>query len=90
MGPLWFWQRHEYTLEKGAKVEVKGETEDVKGTTHVYPWQIKQENKVMMLADEDGVPEWAGRRNSRGGGFGSSKSGFRHGSHAPRCCGCNW
>ena len=89
LGPYWYWQRHRFALEKGAKVEVKGETEDVKGTMHMYAWQIKEGKNVMTLADDDGVPEWAGRRNSRGGEYGWGKGGFGYRGYRERCCGCN-
>lgn len=89
LGPYWFWQRHQYALEKGAKVEAKGETEDVKGTMQIYPWQIREGKNVITLANDDGVPEWAGRRNSRGGTYGWGKGGFGYRGQRERCCGCN-
>lgn len=90
LGPYWFWQRHQYTLEKGARVEVKGETEDIKGTTHIYPWQIREGKNVIMLADENGVPEWAGRRNSGGSAYSWGKGRFGHQGYRQPCGGCNW
>lgn len=89
LGPYWYWQRHHYALEKGAKVEVKGETEDVKGTMHVYPWQIKEGKNVIMLADDDGVPGWAGRRNTHGGAYGWGKGGYGYRGCQESCRGCN-
>lgn len=85
MGPYWFWERHEYALKKNIKTTIKGEVEDVKGTLHVYPWEVIQDGKTMTLADDDGVPAWAGRRVGRsiGKGYGY---GPGRGSHK-YCCG---
>lgn len=35
---------------------------EVKSAYHLYPWEIVQDGKTMALADEDGVPSWAGGR----------------------------
>jgi hypothetical protein len=88
MGPYWFWEREEYSLKKGEKTQVKGEIEDVKGTMHLYPWQIVQDGKTMKLADDDGVPEWSGNKNGRGRGHGVGIGKHGRGGFARGCCGC--
>ena len=93
LGPVWFWDRRDYTLKKGMKAEVRGEVENVAGSLHLYPWEIKQDGNVMTLADEDGVPEWAGGRSgqgqsyySRGKGFGGMHRAYHHYD----CCWGRW
>lgn len=92
MGPYWFWERHEYALKKNIKATIKGEVENVKGTLHIYPWEVMQDGKTMTLADDDGVPEWVGRRGGRGIGKGNSYGpgrGYR-GNGVGRCCCGRW
>jgi hypothetical protein len=62
MGPLWYWQREKLELKPNVKAQIKGEVEEVKSAYHLYPWEIVQDGKTMALADEDGVPSWAGGR----------------------------
>jgi hypothetical protein len=62
MGPLWYWQREKLELKQNVKAQIKGEVEEVKSAYHLYPWEIVQDGKTMALADEDGVPSWAGGR----------------------------
>lgn len=62
MGPLWYWQREKLELKPNVKAQIKGEVEEVKNVYHVYLWEIIQDGKTMALADEDGMPNWAGRR----------------------------
>jgi hypothetical protein len=64
MGPIWYWQREQLELKPNAKAQIKGEVEEVKGAYHLYPWEIVQDGKTMALADKDGVPNWAGRRQA--------------------------
>lgn len=93
MGPYWFWQREDFALKANAKATVKGEVENVKGMMHFYPWEIVQDGKTMKLADDDGVPEWAGRRSGRGYRqdqgmrYGNWRSRGNYGHGCGRCCG---
>ncbi|MDZ7289693.1 MAG: hypothetical protein ONB44_10920 [candidate division KSB1 bacterium] len=63
MGPYWYWQREKYELKTNEKAQIKGEIDNVKGTLHLYPWEIVQDGKTMKFADDDGVPDWAGGRH---------------------------
>lgn len=91
MGPYWFWQREDYALKPNAKATVKGEVENVKGAMHFYPWEIVQAGKTLKLADDEGVPEWAGKRWVRGHdkdlGYGSRHARDNKGRGCGRCCG---
>ncbi len=62
LGPLWYWQREKLELKPNVKTQIKGEVDEVKSAYHLYPWEIVQDGKTMVLADEDGVPSWAGGR----------------------------
>jgi hypothetical protein len=91
MGPYWFWQREDYALKPNAKAKLKGEVETVKGTMHFYPWEIVQDGKTLKLADDDGVPEWAGKRgrngHGKGVGYGNGRGRGNQGRGCGRCCG---
>ncbi len=89
MGPFWFWENRDYSLKANTKATIKGETEIVKGTHHFYPWEIVQDGKTLTLADDDGVPSWAGKRGGRGYGKGNGIGRGRGnwGRGCGRCCG---
>ncbi len=66
MGPYWYWQREKFELKHNAKARVRGEVENVNGQYHFYPWEIAQDGKSISLADENGIPKWAGVKNKAG------------------------
>lgn len=89
MGPIWFWEREGYSLRKDASATIKGEVEDIKGSLHLYPREIVQEGRTVTLADDDGVPEWAGTRGGRVGSHGRARgSSYRHSRW--ETCDCCW
>lgn len=63
MGPYWYWQREKFELKQNIKTRVRGEVENVNGQYHFYPWEIAQDGKSISLADENGIPKWAGVKN---------------------------
>jgi hypothetical protein len=91
MGPYWFWQREDYSLKPNAKAKVKGEVENGKGIMHFYPWEIVQNGKTLKLADDDGVPNWAGKRGGRGHGksmgYGNGRARDNQGRRCGKFCG---
>ncbi|MBA4311933.1 MAG: hypothetical protein C0417_04820 [Chlorobiaceae bacterium] len=63
LGPYWYWHREKFELKKNVKARVRGEVENVNGQYHFYPWEIAQDGKSISLADENGIPKWAGVKN---------------------------
>jgi hypothetical protein len=76
LGPYWYWHREKFELKKNIKARVRGEVENVNGQYHFYPWEIAQDGKSISLADENGIPKWAGVKNkaSRMQGKGQGRS----------------
>ena len=66
VGPFWYWEEKGYTLEEGQDVKVTGAVAEVDGVLHVYPQTIQVGDESIELADENGLPAWAGRRGGRG------------------------
>ncbi len=104
-GPRWFWQDKGYTLENGQAVKVTGMVAEVDGKLNLYPSVIETEEESIVLADENGVPVWAGRGGRRGQrlgrgqdcydngpGYGWHGHGYRHGraGRGGYRHGCGW
>jgi hypothetical protein len=67
-GPRWFWQEKEYNLKSGQAAKVTGMVAEVDGKLNLYPSVIETEGKSIVLADENGIPAWAGRGQRFGRG----------------------
>ncbi len=65
-GPRRFWQDKEYTFDSGQAVKVTGMVAEVDGKLNLYPSVIETGEKSIVLADENGIPVWAGRGGRHG------------------------
>lgn len=88
MGPYWYWLNNGYKLNNESAT-IKGEVKTVDGIKQLYPNEVMQNGTTIKLADENGVPLWAGYKNKNGNG-----KGWRHGNkgncgNCPNCQGCN-
>lgn len=93
LGPVWFWDRKGYQLAEGARVEMKGWSEEFRGSRDFYPTKISQDGTVIVLRDEQGTPEWTNGRNPRARHTVAGNRGFGHGGYRQACCrrgGCRW
>jgi hypothetical protein len=66
IGPRWYWEDKELTIEEGQTVKVTGVVDEFDDVLHVYPQTVELGGKSIELADEDGVPVWAGCEDGRG------------------------
>lgn len=70
LGPLWYWKRGDFIIEKG-DAEIVGEQGRVDGRWLLYPCKIIQRNSTLILSSDDCNSEWSnsesrqGRRNCR-------------------------
>jgi hypothetical protein len=81
LGPIGYWQDKGVKLEKGTPVKITGMVADINGKMNVYPQMMTIDGKELKLADENGVPAWAGngRQNGWKAGNGGNQSHGRHG-----------
>jgi len=87
VGPYRYWQDKELTLEKDNAVKITGIITENDGKMDIYPQTMVVGEKEIKLADEDGVPVWAGqgRQGRRGAGMGYGMMGRgQHGRHGGR------
>lgn len=87
MGPYRYWLNNGYTLNNETAT-IKGEVKTVDGVKQLYPNEVIQNGKTIKLADENGVPLWAGNKGNNGNGKGY---GWKNGNKGNRgnCPGCN-
>ncbi|MFA7361165.1 MAG: hypothetical protein WC139_09025 [Candidatus Kapaibacterium sp.] len=85
MGPYGYWLNNGITLNNESAT-IKGEVKTVNGVNELYPNEITQNSTTIKLADENGVPYWAGNKGKNGNG-----KGWRNGNKGNRgnCPGCN-
>jgi hypothetical protein len=58
LGPVWYLERQEFTLEPGQEVQVQGICLDEKGQTRLIAAQVTVESHVLLLRDGEGRPMW--------------------------------
>ena len=75
LGPVGYWQDKGVKIEKDTPIKITGMVVENNGKMNIYPQTVTIEGKELKLADESGVPAWAGNGH-RGGKAGS---GWRHG-----------
>ena len=69
MGPYWYWLNNGYKLNNESAV-IKGEVKTVNGVNQLFPNEVIQNGATIKLADNNGVPLWAGYKNNNGKGYG--------------------
>ena len=68
LGPAWFIERQDISIEKGDTIEVKGSRITFNGSPAIIAAEVEKGDKELKLRDENGFPVWAGtgmRRMSR-------------------------
>ena len=55
MGPYWYWEENNYSLSIDKAAEIKGEIQG----NEIYPFNISQDEKNIILTDENGSPNWS-------------------------------
>ncbi|PKL52050.1 MAG: DNA-binding protein [Nitrospira bacterium HGW-Nitrospira-1] len=62
LGPGWFVERMDTKIEKGDKVVVTGSRVTFAGKPAIIAAEVKKDDAVLKLRDENGFPVWAGWR----------------------------
>ncbi|PLX83231.1 MAG: DNA-binding protein [Desulfuromonas sp.] len=62
LGPVWFLERQDFSLEEGSSVEVVGSRVIFDGASVLIARQVKKADKVLVLRDGEGFPRWSGWR----------------------------
>ncbi len=62
LGPSWFIERQDMKIGKNDIIEVKGCKKIYDGEFVIVAQEIKKNNQVLKLRDEDGNPVWEGAR----------------------------
>ena len=62
LGPGWFIENQETTIEPKDKLEIKGSRVTFDGKPAIIAAEVKKNDRVLKLRDENGVPVWAGWR----------------------------
>ncbi len=64
LGPGWFIENQDIAIEPKDKVEIKGSRVTFNGKPAIIAAEVKKNDRVLKLRDQNGVPFWAGwRRN---------------------------
>jgi hypothetical protein len=62
LGPGWYLENQDITIEPNDKVEVKGSRITYEGKPAIVAAEIKKGDEVLLLRDENGFPAWSGWR----------------------------
>jgi hypothetical protein len=68
LGPAWFIERQDISIQKGDTIEVKGSRITFNGSPAIIAAEVEKGDTALKLRDENGFPVWAGagtRRMSR-------------------------
>lgn len=65
LGPAWYFQNQDISIEPKDKIEVKGSKVDFNGQSVVMAAQVKKGDATLMLRDESGFPIWHGWRGNQ-------------------------
>jgi hypothetical protein len=63
LGPSWYLDDNNFTINLNDKIEVKGSRVMWQGNDVIIAADIKIGDKSLALRDDDGVPFWSGRKN---------------------------
>lgn len=78
LGPGWYIENQDVTIEPKDTVEVTGSRVTFDGKPAIIAKEVRKDGKVLILRDENGYPAWSGWR--RGGrGMGGPGMGGRRG-----------
>jgi len=62
LGPGWYLENQDVTIDAKDKIEVKGSRVTYEGKPALIAAEIKKGNQVLTLRDASGVPAWSGWR----------------------------
>jgi hypothetical protein len=62
LGPEWYIERLDTKIQKGDTIEVKGSRVTIAGKPAVIAAEVKKDDSVLILRDNNGIPAWAGWR----------------------------
>ncbi len=65
LGPGWFIERQDVTIEPEDKIEVTGSRITYQGKPAIIAAEVKKGDEVLKLRDENGIPYWAGWRKNK-------------------------
>jgi uncharacterized membrane protein len=58
LGPVWYLERQEFTINPGDEVGIKGMSDKLDGKTVVVAYELTKGDYVLQLRDEQGRPNW--------------------------------
>lgn len=62
LGPGWYLENQDVKIEPKDKVEVRGSRVTFFGKPAIFAAEVKKDDQVLKLRDEDGFPVWSGWR----------------------------
>jgi len=62
LGPGWYIENQDITIEPDDNVEIKGSIITFDGNPAIIAYEVKKEEEILVLRDEDGFPAWRGWR----------------------------
>jgi hypothetical protein len=62
LGPEWYVERQDFEIKVGDKIEVTGSKVTFQGKPALIAAEVKKNNDVLKLRDNDGFPYWSGWR----------------------------
>jgi hypothetical protein len=62
LGPAWYIENQDVTIEPKNKVEIKGSRITYDGKPAVIAAEIKKGDEILQLRDDKGYPLWSGWR----------------------------
>jgi hypothetical protein len=60
LGPGWFIENQDTKLEAKTRIEVKGSRVTFDGKPAIIAAEVKKDDEVLKLRDENGIPMWVG------------------------------
>ena len=60
LGPAWFIERQDISIEKGDTIEVKGSRITFNGSPAIIAAEVEKGETELKLRDDNGFPVWAG------------------------------
>jgi hypothetical protein len=65
LGPGWYVEHQEMTIQPKDRVEVKGSRITFEGRPAIIAAEVRKGDETLVLRDADGTPRWAGSRRGR-------------------------
>lgn len=62
LGPAWFINNQDVTIESGDTIEVKGSRITFDGEPAIIAQEVRKGDEVLTLRDDNGFPAWSGWR----------------------------